>query len=76
MIIDQFTAESTLQFSSALLASIAPSPGQVSTYEEEMVIHAYFLYLLTIQTVVPNGKAPNGWESPSTGRIGFTGIAV
>ena len=75
MIIDQFTFESTLQFSSALLASIAPSPGQVSTYEE-MVINAYFLYLLTIQTVVPNGKAPNGWESPSTGRIGFTGIAV
>ena len=30
----------------------------------------------TMQTVVPIGKAPNGWESPSTGRIGFNGIAV
>ena len=31
---------------------------------------------LTRQTVVPCGRAPRGWESPSTGRIGLTGMAV
>ena len=69
------TFRRTFAFSSAFFANQAPSPGHLSTWGELLCGWMYYtVRYCTWHTVVPRGRAPSGWLSPSTGLIGFSGI--